>query len=101
MDHRHRVYYLANLNQNYRLDGWWRSGWDNHGLRYKANKIVLAAAVSSLKMRPVAEVHKSSDHWYAMMISCQKHEERKLVSTLNQLKDVDYVKLEGGYDYYQ
>lgn len=94
MDQRHRVYYLANLNQNYRLDDWWSAEWDSYGLRYAANKIVLAAAVSSLKMRPIAEAHMPSDHWYAMMISCKKHEERTLIKTLNQLTGVDYMKLE-------
>lgn len=91
MDRRHRVYYLVNLNQNHKLQGWWSRGWDGYGLRYRANTIALQIRVPSLKVSPNNQINKRSTY-YQMKVSCKKEDEERLVNQLRTLKDVDYVK---------
>lgn len=52
MDPKHRVYYFVNLNQNYRLGGWWNREWDNHGHFYDENLKRIKHSIPSLKIRP-------------------------------------------------
>lgn len=92
MDGRHRVYYLVNLNQNYRLGGWWHREWDNYGLLYNENLKKLKQHVASLKMRPRAFLYNSSDY-FQMTVSCKKDEERSLISILQKLPKTNYAKI--------
>lgn len=92
MDDRHRVYYLVNLNQNYRLGGWWNREYDNHGCFYTENLFKLEKHISSLKMRPVPPLCCSSSH-FQMMISCKRDEERTLVSILQKMSRTNYAKI--------
>ena len=91
MDFRHRVYYLVHLNQNYRKNGWWSKDWDDYGMRYDYNLMMLKRKIKSLKLIPV----DSYDVHYHMKISCKKEEEKVLIDLLNSLKDVDYQKIGG------
>lgn len=92
MDGRHRVYYLVNLNQNYRLNGWWHRNWDNYGHFYKENLVRLKQQVSSLKMRPRTPLCCSSSY-FQMMVSCKKDEEWSLISILQKLTKTNYAKI--------
>lgn len=93
MDMRHRVYYAVNLNQNYKRF-WLTSGSDVFGVLYSTNLKILKGAIRSLKCRELR--HKPlSGGYFQMMISCKWQEEATLVDTLDQLKWVDYEKLDG------
>jgi hypothetical protein len=92
VDNRHRVYYLVNLNQNHKKEGWWSKGWDDYGWLYKNNLKMLKQHVKSLKIRPT----KDEDivvEWYSMRISCKKEEQAILVELLDKLPDVNYIQL--------
>ena len=91
MDHRIRVYYLINLNQNHNRSGWWSNGWDNFGSRYDLNLDILRSEISSLKITPNNQT-KYPDY-YQMKISLKRDEEELLINVLSKLKDVDYIKL--------
>ncbi len=95
MDNRHRVYYLVNLNQNQNhvVGAWWVKGWDDYGFRYDSNLRKLKGLIHSLKMRQRNEAYYPGEY-YQMMISCKKDEEPLLVSLMNKLRGVNYVKLE-------
>lgn len=94
MDRRHRVYYLVNLNQNYKRSGWWTVGWDNHGLRYETNLTLLYILMPSLKVRPINMINRS-DRYFQMMISCRYRDEQRLLNALGKMSDVNYERLEG------
>ena len=95
MDCRHRVYYLVNLNQNYKRT-WQDRGYDNYGMVYDYNLKTLQATVSSLKIRPRGwEQHKIAPKFYQMMISCLKMDETDLLTKLGTMRYVNYEKVEG------
>lgn len=90
MDHRNRVYYLINLNQNFRKDGWWCKGWDNFGSIYSHNLRLLRSGVPSLKITPNRQV---TQRYYQMKVGCKKQEEHLLIEILNSLDDVNFMKI--------
>lgn len=92
MDNRHRVYYLLNLNQNYRRENWWSNGWDDYGMVYVYNLQTLNQSINSLKITPNNQ-SCFSNGYYQMKVSCKKNEEQALVNVLNSLQDVNYMKL--------
>lgn len=89
MDCRVRVYYLVNLNQNYKREGWWSKGWDSYGTNYRNNIDKLKWEIRTLKITP----NNQTKEYYQMKLSCKKSEESLLVSVLNRLKDANYIKL--------
>ena len=94
MDPKHRVYYLVNLNQNHTRSGWWTIGWDNHGMKYDRNWRRLKRDVPSIKVRPVSDVNRVF-RYFQMMVSCRWEDEQLLLSTLDDMADVNYEKLRG------
>lgn len=92
MDHRHRVYYLVNLNQNRKIGGWGYKGWDNYGIRYKHNLSELQHSINSLKIRSRSYDYHYTEN-YQLMVSCTKEEESKLVKCLYRLPDTNYIKI--------
>ena len=92
MDRRHRVYYLVNLNQNYRKQYWWSTSWDSYGMIYNRNLRILKEAVPSLKIRPSHRDWRSTDY-YQMKVSCKWEEERLLRDTLDKLKQTNYEEI--------
>ena len=92
MDPKYRVYYLVNLNLNYRFAGWWYRDWDNYGHFYRENLHKLKECVPSLKIRPRNPFCGGSSY-FQMMISCRKDEERILISTLQKMQKVNYAKI--------
>lgn len=83
---------MIHLNQNYRKNGWWNSGWDNYGMCYDYNLMMLKREIKSLKLMPI----NSDDMNYHIKISCKKEEEKALLDLLNYLKDVDYQNIAQG-----
>ena len=92
MDNRHRIYYLLNLNQNYRKENWWSKGWDDYGMVYSSNLRALKESVNSLKITSNNQ-DSFSNGYYQMKVSCKKKEEQALVNVLDGLQDVNYMKL--------
>lgn len=90
MDKRYRVYYLLNLNQNYKKAGWWSKDWDNYGVIYNHNLSALKSNVDSLKITFNYKTTLSGYH--QMKISCKKDDEKNLLSILNTFKDIEYIK---------
>lgn len=95
MDKRYRVYYLVNLNQNYKLNWWWSKGWDNYGVIYDSNMLTLVNKIKSLKITENKQLSKEHFDciYFGFKISCKKEEENTLVTLLNKLKDCNYLKI--------
>lgn len=91
MDNKHRVYYLVNLNQDYKREYWWSKNWDDYGMVYTNNLRTLKQLVNTLKITP----NNQTDYhnYFQMKMSCKKEEEELLLRILNGLKDINYIKL--------
>ena len=95
MDNRHRVYYLANLHQNWYLGGWWARKWDSYGVLYHTNLNELKRAVPSLKIRPVEAWTRPDDtDFWQMKLSCKREDEHFLSDTLRALQGVDWARFD-------
>lgn len=103
MDRRNRVYYLVNLNQNFKLNGWLKE-WGG-GNEYDHNIEVLTKNIQSLKITENKQLNKYyfnsynkryrkyHENYFELKISCNTVEEDNLLFLLNSLKYCNYRKI--------